>query len=195
MKALAFLSTTMLTVSVVYADEDSKLYFKTEGGAAFQQHVHVTIPGTLEVDLKTEAGPRFDFSVGYQFKESLSAELNTGLVITKLQDVGRHDFYQIPIMANLIWQPQEGKLGPFVGAGIGGIEIILDPNVLPASTDSDLVFGGQIMAGFRYRFRKHFEVGLTYKFLYATTAVSDSTGASIGPSLTHSVLAAFVCKF
>jgi opacity protein-like surface antigen len=190
--------TTFLCASFgAVAQSESRMYLQLDVGPAFQENLRVRVADS-EFDLETREGVRLDFTFGYKIRRYLAAELESGLIYTRLVDFGQHRFYQVPVMANLVWNYPGHKFTPFVGAGLGGVGIIADPRT-GGQIDTDFVFGCQPLAGFRYRSSKNLERGLGYRLLVATPmnfpARDFSPGVHVGSSLTHSLTALLVYSF
>jgi opacity protein-like surface antigen len=179
------------------ATDQLPIYFRTEAGPAFL-HTFRADYGVGHFDEPSDVGTRVDLTFGYRLTSSLAAELNGGMVWNKLLDMAQHDFYQVPIMANLVWKPVYGRLAPFVGAGAGGVDLILVPHGFSSlQTESHFVFGAQAFAGVGYRVTRACELGLSYRFLGAASDNFQNGGGTIrvGPALSHAIQAEFTFAF
>jgi len=112
------------------------------------------------------------------------------------------DLVELPIMLNVIYtQPLGRHFSAYVGGGMGGA--FSDYSSGWGSTESDTTFAFQGLAGLKYTFNEHWDLGVTYKFLGTTEHDVGSGWDSNGNvtefksdgTLTHSVLVALTCKF
>lgn len=200
MKSILFFLPLVCASFAAFGETDEPaLYFRTEAGPAFLQTLRADY-GAGHFDVQSDIGTRFDLALGYHFTSSLSVELNSGVIWNQLRDSAQHDFYQVPIMANLVWKYPNNRFAPFLGVGAGGVDLIIVPHVANnGSTESHFVFGGQALAGVGYRLTRACELGLSYRFLGATSArFLNGSGPSfirVGPAFTHSIQAEFTLRF
>ena len=181
--------------TVFGATDQPPLYVRTEAGPAFLNTLRADY-GTGHFDEPTDVGTRVHLTLGYRFTSSFAAELNGGMVWNKLLDMAEHDFYQVPLMANLVCKPAIGRLAPFVGAGAGGVDLILVPHGFSLPTESHFVFGAQAYAGVGYRLTRACELGLSYRFLGAGSERFQSGGAiRVGPAFSQALQATFTFSF
>ena len=190
MKIQVLLFSMILLPLAAAMAEESGFYFKTEAGPAFMENPHVDM-AAQGFDLKTKTGVRLDLVGGYTVNKYLSVELNAAMVRTELIDNGATTYYQVPLMANVVGKYPVAKLEPYIGCGIGGVEVLADNHGY--IDDGAQAFGAQAMTGLQYRIGGHASLGLGYKFLYVTQV--HFFGADFGPGLTHSVLATVTCHF
>jgi len=182
--------------TVFGATDLPSFYFRTEAGPAFLKTLRADY-GIGHFDEQSDVGTRVDLTLGYRFTSSFGAELNGGMVWNKLLDIAQHDFYQVPIMANLVWKPVYGRLAPFVGAGAGGVDLILVPHNFGLQSENHFVFGAQALAGVGYRLTRACELGLSYRFLGAASENFRNGGGTIriGPAYSHAIQAGFTFSF
>jgi len=146
------------------------------GGGSPTQTVH-------DPHLKLDVGTRLSLQAGYGFalspKLTLGTELESGLIWNPLSSMtdggGEHalggNFYQVPILGNLVLSYHCGKWVPYIGAG-GGVDVnSLDiysrgghPTVFSGSDIGPAVQGE---AGLRYQLTDRSELGVGYKYLAA----------------------------
>jgi opacity protein-like surface antigen len=196
-KAILLLVVVLCSGLTVFgATNQPSLYFRTEAGAAFLNTLRADY-GTGHFDELSDVGTRVDLTLGYRFTSSFAAELNGGMVWNKLLDMAQHDFYQVPIMANLVWKPAYGRLAPFVGAGAGAVDLILVPHYFSLQTESHFAFGAQAFAGVGYRLTRTCELGLSYRFMGAASANFKNGGGTIriGPALSQAIQAGLTFSF
>ncbi|HZR19922.1 MAG TPA: outer membrane beta-barrel protein [Verrucomicrobiae bacterium] len=193
---LLFLVVLWSGFAVFGATDQPTLYVRTEAGPAFLNTLRADY-GIGHFDEPTDVGTRVDLTLGYRLTSSLAAELNGGMVWNKLLDMAQHDFYQVPVMANLVWKPAYGRLAPFVGAGAGGVDLILVPHGFSLPTETHFVFGAQAFAGVGYRLTRACELGLSYRFLGAASENFRNGGGTIrvGPAFTQAIQAEFTFAF
>jgi opacity protein-like surface antigen len=197
MKAVLLLLAVLGSEFAVFgAIEQPPLYFRTEAGPAFLNTLRADY-GIGHFEEPTDVGTRVDLTFGCHFTSSFAAELNGGMVWNKLLDMAQHDFYQVPIMGNLVWKPAYGRLAPFVGAGAGGVDLILVPHAFSLPTERHFVFGAQAFAGVGYRLTRACELGLSYRFLGAASENFRNGGGTIrvGPAFSHAIQAEFTFAF
>ena len=192
MKILTLIGFVLMSVPAIKA-EDS-FYVKAETGPAFTEDVHVHMHQPQNAfDLKTKTGVRVDLAGGYNFNKYLAGELNVAMVRTKLIDLGHTDYYQVPLMANVLGKYPIGKWQPYAGVGFGSVVVIPD-NHGQGADDVNGVIGAQAMAGVQYRIASNCSVEVGYKFLYADT-IRPANRIELGPSYTHSFLAGLTYHF
>ena len=175
-----------------------------------------------DVKASFNIGVRGDISVGYKVTESLSFELESGLVYNQINkfegSVGSAsssvslsslgievDVYQIPILLKSTYSfCPKSKFRPYLGAGLGGVETIGNVTsrgatygtaTIPAFKEdaSDFTFAYQAEAGIKYAISQSFDLGIGYKFLGSLD--HDFKGLKTDAMYSHSVLATVTCKF
>jgi opacity protein-like surface antigen len=191
MKILTLIGFVLISVSAIKA-EDSPYYCKAEAGPAFMEKVHVHMPNN-SFRLEAKTGVRVDLIGGYNFSKYLAGELNVAMVRNKLVDLGHTDYYQVPLMANVLGKYPMGKWQPYAGFGLGGVATIPDNHGL-GQDDVDLVLGAQAMVGIEYQITSHCSLNAGYKFLYTATS-RPATRIDLGPGYTHSFLAGISWHF
>lgn len=182
-----------------------KFYFTANLGAS--------MPGDTTVkssDLPIESGTikfgpgmRLDVGFGYDITDRLSAELDTGILISPVHGdddaaAGNFTYNQIPILANLIYHiPTRSRFRPFFGAGFGGVESqLVDYDFLSSGgSGSDFGLAWQALAGCRYQLSSRVDLGVAYKYLGTTDRTFDSLGLKMNGTHTHSLTASVLLKF
>lgn len=173
-------------------------YLSADGGLNMMQDFHFIHTDTK---ISTDAGMRWGLEGGYAFKLSekltLGTELESGMLWNSLSSVTRHgaetslsgDFYQVPILCNLVLNYHVGKWVPYVGFG-GGLDFV-DANHNGSSTD----FGpaAQVEGGLRYELCARTELGLGYKGLAAFSEAFK--GSRPDMLLNHAVLLSLMYHF
>ncbi len=170
---------------------DSRTYLRFDAGYAIQDAFRVSF-GANDGMIRTKNGERGDFVYGYRLNRWLALEAEAGLVHTRLIDLGRHDYYQVPLLANLAWSYPGEKLRPFLSLGAGGVGLIAVPRE-NSQTDKTITACGQFATGIHYRLTKRFEAGLGYKLLLVAPATLDY--AHLSSSQTHTFFASLRYNF
>lgn len=182
-----------------------KFYFTANLGASMPGET--TVKSTdLFIEsgkIKFDTGVRLDVGFGYYITDWLSVELDSGILInfTHLKDdfdeSGDLGFYQIPVLANLIYHiPTRSRFRPFVGAGIGGVQSqLVDYDLFSGGSDSDFGLAWQALAGCRYQLSSKVDLGIAYKYLATTDRTFDSFGLKMKGTHTHSLTASVLLKF
>lgn len=204
---LGVAGSTLLIAAVNTGAQDDKWYLDADGGAAIQQDVNVKNGGGKTV---FDTGFRTGLALGYNFCDSLAAQLETGVIGnsinsisgTSLSAVGASaETYEIPMLADVIYKiPTRSGFTPYFGVGAGGAATMLRSSNVPLgfpASDTDFTFACQGLAGLKYAIGKNMEVGVAYKFI-ATTDHSWSQGGvtfRTDGTMTHSMVATFTWKF
>lgn len=187
--------------SVSRGQTNSNFYLKADSGAVFQPNRSYSIQGA-HYKLPIDPGVRVDFAGGYRFSDWFAGELETGVVYATMNFPGdiHRDYFQVPVLANCILTYPHGKWKPFVGAGAGIVEVLLNAHMdgsLPV--DNFTTFGCQAIAGITYPVTSRLDIGINYKFLYSSQFRTDNPfhlpNAEFGPGMSHSISAAFVFHF
>ncbi|HXT13448.1 MAG TPA: porin family protein [Candidatus Angelobacter sp.] len=205
------------------ANWSDKLYLNYDLGAAFipDTNVRVVHSPLLGIPpgrgvMKNENGIRSDLALGYNLTEHWSVEAEGGVIWSPSPGPSDDDFYQIPIMAKVLYRiPLSQSWKAYVGAGVGETEGFWDAEVavypfrtpMNISAD-DWSFSYEAEAGIKYNLSQHTELGLGYKFLGVNQYVwhtIDLNAAEMGefahetittnPVYTHTVSISFTWKF
>ena len=186
-----------------YVADAPGFYLNLDAGPSFMQDFHSTrfgFPGSFSA----RPGARFSVEPGYNFiadrQLTLGAEFETGFIYNYLNSVRqtgspttRGDYYQTPILANLVLKLNpDGFVVPYIGVGGGGDYSsvrIHTPGFFGFDNWNDEVDpAAQGMIGVRFRLNPMSELGVGYKFL----AAFPDHGSYVG---THSVSASFTMRF
>jgi opacity protein-like surface antigen len=181
------------------------VYLQGEAGAVFMQDLQVNV-GSRE-KLSFNPGVRGDLVLGYKFNQSWSTELDCGVLWNSFNKYGNYSFpsneqaelYQIPILVNYLYRlPIKGSFEGFLGGGVGAVvsKFHLNDQGLDFK-NSDLTFGGQVMAGVKYHLSSQADLGLAYKFLGTTSHKWADQGwyTQTSGSLTHALVLALSVKY
>lgn len=193
-----------LATSAVGQDFSPHAYLSADIGAAFQQALRIR--GGDLIDFHN--GVRGDVALGYQVKEWVALELQTGVVWNTGDKIGgttlssfggRMDLYQVPILGNVIFStPAWHGLKPYIGGGFGGTAGTLHfERPLGSIRNTDFVFSYQAMGGLNYEISEHIEIGVGYKYLQTDNHDWIENGVTLQTqgTGTHSVTASFCWKF
>ncbi len=206
-------TTLLLAATAAQAQSADKLYLDVRAGVALPQDAAIQYSpygnsGNVEFDAGLHVGVNF----GYHLCRSFAAELETGVLWNSINAInGNHpssmggsaDLYQIPVLANLVYQPLHGAFVPFASVGVGGVAGMFDSSSLalfgPAANYSDMnfVFAYQATLGFKYAVSEHFELGLAYQFLGTTGNDWSDHGVPFKTDgvVTHSIMATLTWRF
>lgn len=170
---------------------ESRTYLRSDIGYAKQDKMQLDDSG-LKYRLRTKDGARCDVAFGYRLNSWVALEAESGVAWTRLEDYGQHDYYQVPVLANLAFSYPGKRFRPFFSLGAGGVGLIAAPR-RHGPTDKDFVACGQFATGVHYRFTKHLEAGLGYKLLIVAPA---SLGyVEMSANRTHSFFASLRYNF
>lgn len=156
-----------------------------------------------------DPGFRGSVSIGADLSDYVAAEFETGFLVNQLDNsstqpisaiADRGFLYQVPLLANVIFKaPLRNGITPYIGGGAGGIasSLYLERGD-DWSSDTDVTFAYQAMAGIKLALNRNMEIGLGYKFLATpdhTWFPNDSRFIRSGQMFTHSILATFTWNF
>jgi len=204
--ALAFLGATLLDAA--NASEPGLLdqkpregFLSFEGGAAITQNT-VIHDSESSTRFSFDTGMRFDVKGGAIFPTGWGFDFDFGVIYSPFKgnplstDIGNLDFYQIPMMLDVLYTfPRSGPLRGYVGGGIGGVYGIFTGNGTSLfGFVTDLTFGYQGVAGIRYELSERCDIGIAYKLL-GTSEHDLGGGVTMDPTLTHSLTASMTIRF
>ncbi len=215
----------------LFAGDAGTWYVGTDAGINLQQKTFTAFPisppyPNLPVgETEFRAGERIDLKVGYNLKSWCATELQAGYIYNSISSIGSEPvggvgFTQFPIMANVIFtQPVYRGWSVYAGGGLGGIISQWDcgvkatvtgppPSVSfgpgPSATETDCLFGYQVLAGIKYVLGKNWDFSMGYQFL-ATAAghdwnvndlnLSSNNTIKMDSTMSHSFVAALTFKF
>lgn len=183
------------------------IYFDAELGGNLQQDMIVRNVGQK---VPFDPGEAFTFSVGGDITDALGVEFETGVNWNTINTSGSQSFlfagnnadlYQVPFVVNLIFRaPLPGGLTPYIGAGGGGVASTLEAGYRHNwSSDTDVTFAYQALAGVRCALNRHLELGVGYKFLgtpsHTWFANDPVLYTPAGQTFSHSILATLTLSF
>src|SRR5437867_8113428 len=170
-----------MAVSIVttHAQEPSSNFYVTGGvGPALTLDTDVKefFGPTSGAKVRFDTGVRFSVAGGYQFKDWLAVELETGLIYNSVDRVtgsSNADFSvsHVPFLANVVCQcPRMAPIVPYAGVGAGFAASVIDIDSFTLGTttvtgsESDIVFAYQAFIGARYELNERMGVSFTYKY-------------------------------
>ncbi|HLZ53367.1 MAG TPA: outer membrane beta-barrel protein [Verrucomicrobiae bacterium] len=164
-----------------------------------------TGPVPSKVDYDT--GLAFDAALGWAFNKYAALDFETGFIGAKINNVPGYlsdnsRLYNVPFMVNatLSYPIPRTNIIPYVGAGVGGADVVFDTDNFQdnagingvVGSENDVVFAGQIFAGVRFALSRHLMLDVGYKY-FATddptfTYPPDNFNVGFKGARTHSVL-------
>lgn len=196
-----------------YLPPDAGPIFRVGVGPSFFQDGQLTqFGGPVSSPVDFETGLAFDAAFGWAFNKYAAVDFETGYIGAKINGVPGYfsdnsRLYNIPFLVNatLSYPIPRTILVPYVGAGVGGADMIFDTDSFGDGADTvvgsenDVVFAGQVFAGMRFQLSRDFSLDLGYKY-FATddptfTYPPDSFNIGFKGVRTHSILFGLVWKF
>jgi opacity protein-like surface antigen len=206
-------TTLLLAANAVQAQSANNWYWDVRAGVALPQDTAIkSSPYGGGGDIDFDAGLHVGVALGYRLSPSVAMELETGVLWNSVNEIngnnfsnvgGSADFYQIPVLANVVYTPLHGAFSPFIGVGVGEVTAIFDSSHLPlfgpgtGYSDTDFVFAYQATAGFKYAVNERLDLGLAYQFLDAARNDWSDHGVPFetGDVRTHSIMATLTWRF
>ncbi len=176
---------------------------------------------TTGAKVKLDPGFRGGIAGGYQLNLYAAVEAELGVIANEISSISGpyhvHDatFANVPLLANLKVQlPSRCPLTPYVGAGLGLSEAILDVDNITYfapggrtlsihGSGADTVFAYQAFVGVRYALNPRMGLGVEYRFVgtdnpsweadFHESGVSDRL--KFGSSYTHNFSITFEYRF
>ena len=187
---------------VVGPRDDLGFYFTGDIGPSFVPDFNSSRFG-FPASFSPDTGVRISADLGYNFLASggltLGGEFETGLIYNELSSVNgggssysHGDYYQVPLLANLVLKYHLGSVVPYVGFGGGGDYsearvhahgYYYGYSAWSYETDPAI----QAMAGVRFPLSPICDLGVGYKFLAAFPGE--------GTIMTHAALVNFTLRF
>jgi len=131
----------------------------------------VPSPVTYDTGFTAEA------ALGWAFNKYAALDFETGLSDVRIDSVPGYfpndsRIYTVPFLVNFTLSLPIPRtiLVPYIGAGIGGADVVFDSDNFNDGVDgvvgseNDVVFAGQAFAGLRFKFSRHASFDLGYKF-------------------------------
>ncbi|HXR47862.1 MAG TPA: outer membrane beta-barrel protein [Candidatus Limnocylindrales bacterium] len=198
-----------------YLPEGAGPTFRVGVGPSFFQDSQITqfsTPGVAptgpvpsKVDFDT--GLAFDAAFGWAFNRYAALDFETGFIGAEINNVPGYltdnsRIYSVPFLVNatLSYPIPRTNIIPYVGAGVGGADMVFDTDNFQDSagingvvgSENDVVFAGQVFAGVRFALTRHLMLDLGYKY-FATgnptfTYPPDHFDVGFKGARTHSVL-------
>lgn len=205
--------------------QDTGFYIQGDVGGQWTHDVKLNeffgVPLTPDSKIKLEPGIRAGVAGGYQFCSFFALEGELGFMGNHIDSITSavyiHDAYlaNMPFLVNAKFMlPNRSIVTPFVGAGVGFSETILDADNISIldtaggvttmhGNDWDTVFAWQAFAGLKFRVNDYMGISVEYRYFTADPASyhaefasgTPSGTISFGRTETHAVSAAFVFRF
>jgi opacity protein-like surface antigen len=191
--------------------QNSAVYFRGGIGPALTERTDMTeFFGPTSQRVKFDAGVRLNLAGGFQVADWAAVEIETGFLANSIETIsgsGNPDaaLVNVPFLVNGVFHFRtDSDFTPYVGVGAGFSTAVLTLDntaingVRLDGSDSDLVFAGQVFAGFRYEFNDRMSVGAAYKFFVTGEpewAVQGGGTIGFDSIRTHSLTAEFTVKF
>ncbi len=164
-----------------YARPAGPVYFGIFGGAVFPQDMTWTSNATgVSADLSLDNSGMFGVKVGFILPQArmlaLEVEYNhmfnqtiPSQVVTGVRESG--DVYLDNLMFNVLLRYPEGRIHPFIGAGIGGSSMNINNTestpggvVLNVASESQSAFAWQFLAGINFEIAPNLSAEVTYRY-------------------------------
>lgn len=204
-----FAGLSLLAARSAFA-QGSPVYFRGGIGPALTERTDMTeFFGPTSQRVKFDPGVRLSLAGGFQVADWVAVEIETGVLANSIESIsgsGNPDagLVNVPFLVNGVFQFRtDSGFTPYVGGGAGFSATMLSLdnttiNGVPLDgSDSDLVFAGQIFAGFRYEFNDRMSVGAAYRFFISGEPEWEvQGGGTIGfdPIRTHSLTVEFTIR-
>jgi opacity protein-like surface antigen len=172
--------TYVVPAYVPYSGNDLGFYFNGDVGPSFMPDFQSSRFGGPPTSFSAHPGVRFDGEPGFNFLAAgpltLGGEFETGVIYNRLYSINeaglpissRGDFYQVPLLGNLMLRIHTDSLVvPYIGIGGGGDASwarVLSPG-FGFETRSEVDPAAQAMGGVRFQIAPNVDVGVGYKFL------------------------------
>jgi opacity protein-like surface antigen len=189
-------------------------YFHLGNSSPFFENGRLpNLGGPITGPTEYRPGSAMDAAMGWGFSQNEAAEVELGFAgASSNEDLSgffsdRTHAANIPLLANytLTLPTPNAALIPYLGAGVGGDDMVLGPDGFSdgASTvfrnGNDILFAWQTFAGMRLKMSQRMSLGFGYKYFVAGDPLSGSPAApefsAADGVRTHSVLFTFHLKF
>jgi opacity protein-like surface antigen len=191
-----------------YLPEGAGPTFRLGVGPSFFQDGRLTQYGTsVSSPVDYDTGLTFDAALGWAFNKYVALDFETGYIGAEINNVPGYisdnsRFYNVPFLVNatLSYPIPRTNIIPYVGAGVGGADMVFDTDNFQDSagingvvgSENDVVFAAQVFAGVRFQLTRHMALDLGYKY-FATgnptfTYPPDNFNVGFKGARTHSVL-------
>jgi opacity protein-like surface antigen len=205
--------------------EETGFYIQGDLGGQWTHDVKLNeffgVPLAPDSKIKLDTGIRAGVSGGYQFCSFFALEGELGFMGNHINSITSatyiHDAYlaNMPFLVNAKFMlPNRTIVTPFIGAGVGFSQTILDADNISIldtaggvttmhGNDWDTVFAWQAFAGLKFRVNDYMGIAVEYRYFTADPASwhaefasgTPSGTISFGRTETHAVSAAFVFRF
>jgi len=199
--------------------QNTRFYVKADVGGNITQDADLkeffgpVAPGSK---VKLDPGFRAGLTGGYQLTDWFAGEVEVGYLENRIDSITGADrihnawFGNVPFLVNgKLQYPNRSPLTPYIGAGVGFSEAIIDVgriNIAGTSLHGDLndtVFAYQAFAGLRYSLNDRMGLSVEYRYFAADganwqadfTSGTASDTMRMGRTQTHAVSFAFDFRF
>jgi OOP family OmpA-OmpF porin len=151
------------------------LYLGGAGGGTWVQDLDLKDGGSEKID--DDTGWAAVGTLGYRFTSNIRAELEGGFRRSDADSGGNNDgdLDTWDVMANALYDfDLGGRLSPYVGVGVGGVNVNVDSSAID---DSAWAFGYQGIAGVSYALTDRMDAFADYRYL-ATAGLDLDSGNS-----------------
>lgn len=197
-----------------YFPPDEGFIFRLGIGPSFWQDGQFTqFGGPVSSTVNYDTGLTFDAALGWAFNQYLAVDFETGFIGADIKGVpgyysNNSSIYNVPFLVNftLSYPIPHTFLVPYVGAGVGGADVVFDTDFFGPSSNNyvtgsedDVVFAGQVFAGVRFKLNPNMALDLGYKYFSTGdptfTYPPDNFNVGFNGAQTHSVLFSIIWKF
>ena len=168
-----------------YIPPDEGPIFRLGAGPTFYRDgelTHFETPGLppsgpVPSPVTYDTGFTAEAALGWAFNRYAALDFETGLSDVRIDNVPGYfsndsRIYTVPFLVNFTLSVPipHTILVPYIGAGVGGADVIFDADNFNNGVDgvvgseNDVVFAGQAFAGLRFQFARHASFDLGYKF-------------------------------
>ena len=215
--SLAF--TLIVAGSLPAFGQSTGFYVKADVGGNITQDANLREffgPVASGTKVKFDPGFRAGLAGGYQLTDWFAPEVEVGFLENRIDSITGADrvhnawFANVPFLVNgKLQYPNSSPLTPYVGAGVGFSESIIDVGRIDLGGTSlhgnisDTVFAWQAFAGLRYRFNDSMGLSVEYRYFAADgaswqadfTSGTASDTMRMGRTKTHTISLAFDFRF
>jgi OmpA-OmpF porin, OOP family len=210
---------TVAVAAIPALGQSTKFYVKADVGGNITENADLkeffgpVAPGTK---VKFDPGFRAGVTGGYQLTDWFAGEVEVGFLENQIKSITGADrihdawFGNVPFLLNgKLQYPNSSPLTPYIGAGVGFSEAIIDVGHVDLGgtslhgSISDTVFAWQGFAGLRYRLNDSMGLRLEYHYFAAQganwqadfTQGTASDTMRMGRTQTHAISLAFDFRF
>ncbi|MET0155067.1 MAG: OmpA family protein [Rickettsiales bacterium] len=170
---MALSAVGMVSASAAHATEGLYGGFGMGASLMHSQGMDAAGGGAASFDTDHDLGPAANLSLGYGLKNGLRLELEAGYGFNQIDSMdgvaATGDAEAFSYMGNVYYDFYNSTaFTPYVGAGAGGMTLLLDDYVTPANgriSKKDTSFVAQGIAGITYDFSNYVDLYADYRYL------------------------------